>query len=106
MKTIQKANAIALGIYMLFWPLFWLYRKRRKKTFVKRRKEAIRKADNLHDRTGKDGQKKHFHVVQHGRRFYVGSREDFRRMKRWNIKTLRREGLTFDYKKAIIYTAK
>jgi hypothetical protein len=70
-----------------------------------RKYRAVQRAEKRSRQYGRD-----VHVVQIGRRFTIGTREELRRMNRTGRKNLRRLYLSrlfdFDYRNSIVYTAK
>ena len=107
MKKINPKviNKISVAIYFMFWPLFWLVKKWKTYMFDKRKRKAIEEATKRSKVEGK-----HIHVMQIEKRFIVGTREELRRYDKTGCKVVKRLGnchlLDFDYRKAIVYTAK
>jgi hypothetical protein len=69
-----------------------------------RKSSAVRKAERLSVRLGKN-----VYVFQTGRRFTVGTREELRRINRAGRKNLKRATgsrlFDFDYRNSLVYTA-
>lgn len=102
MNAMKIVNRLTLAIYFLFFPLFWAIKQNRSRVFNRRKVKAIRDAENRHSKLDK-----HVHVVQNGTKFFIGTRDELHRMNvRSRKRKVRRSGITFDYRKAIIYTAK
>jgi len=101
MNAIKIINWLSLAIYFMFFPVFWVAKRIRSLVFNIRKAKAIRKAEEL-----KAGVPKRVYVVQNGNEFIYGTREQLRRMNCTNKRKVKGTGLTFDYRKAIIYTAK
>ena len=99
MNAIKIVNWLSLAIYFMFFPVFWTIKTVRKSTFNRRKAKAIKKADKLHKE-----QNVRAHVVQLRSKFIVGTRCELRRKSAKYTKKLRKAGLIFDYKQAIIYT--
>jgi hypothetical protein len=109
--TSKRVNGNRIGktlgtvVYVLFFQVFFVYKAIRKAAFENRKKRAIKRANKMAFEQGK-----HIHVIQIERRFIVGSREELKRYNkkgRKAVKTLSGSHLMdFDYKNAIVYTAK
>jgi hypothetical protein len=102
MKTIKVAGNV---IYVLFFPLFWSVKKCTKYVFNRRKKKAIRRANER-----SSSEKRKVFVMQIEKRFIVGTREEFRRYNKTGrkvVKNLSKSHLfDFHYKNAIIYETK
>lgn len=101
MNAMKTIRAITIAIYFLFYPVFWTVKAIKKFSFETRKAKAIREAELLHSEKGK-----HIYVVQNGQRFVWGTREKLRELNTKKKKKVKGTGLIFDYRKAIIYTAK
>lgn len=101
MKAIKTINWITTAIYFLFFPIFWIIRVYKVKKFDKRKAKAIRDADKLHSDCNRNA-----YVVQNGVKFVVGTREQLRKLNTQGRKMVKGTYMKFDYRKAIIYTAK
>lgn len=101
MNAIKIVNWLSLAIYFMFFPVFWIAKRIRSLVFNIKRVKAIREADQLHAESGK-----HVFVVQNGTKFIVALRSGLRGMNSKYKRKVDGTGLTFDYRKAVIYTAK
>ena len=108
MKKINKTvciNRVSIGIYLLFFPVFWAVKKYNKYRFERLKASKIKEADKRHKQSGKQ-----VCVVQIEKDFIVGTREELRRYDKIGGKVVKKltksHLLDFDYRKAIIYTAK
>ena len=101
MNAIKTVNRLSLAIYFIFFPVFWIAKRICSLVFNTRKAKVIRKAEEL-----KASVPKRVYVVQNGNKFLYGTREQLRRMNCTNKRKVKGTGLTFDYRKAVIYTAK
>jgi hypothetical protein len=104
----MKNNIIAkisLVIYLLFFHVFFLVKKWTKYQFNRRKKIAINEAVSRNK-----SENKHIHVMQIEKKFIVGTREELRRYDKTGCKVVKKLGkchlLDFDYRNAIIFTAR
>lgn len=95
-KLLKTCTIIMLVLFCwIIYPVKWI----KKMKFVYDRKNAIGRANVLHQYTGKK-----YHVMQNGRSFYVGSRIMLRSINIEGKKALKYTGCKFDYRNAIIYS--
>ncbi len=101
MKNPRLMLALSYIVLALFcwiiYPIKWCRHLR----FIEDREAAISKAEIMHARDGKK-----YHVVQNGKKFYVGNRLTLRALNSLGKKELSSSGLDFDYRNAIIYSTK
>ena len=101
-KTIYT---VGLTIYILFFPLFWIAKKWSRFVFDKRKDNAIKDAVKRNKI-----ENKHIHVVQIEKSFIVGTREELRRYDKTGCKVVKKltgsHLLDFDFRNAIVFTAK
>ena len=102
-KTNKFIKILAYFIYAVSF--LWVFKKLTKWIFDRRKKKAIQKANKRH----KEEKKKIF-VIQIGKKFHVGTREELRRENKTGRKAVKylskTHWLDYNYKNAIIYEAK
>lgn len=99
----KAVKTVSTVIYVLFFPVFWVWRKGTKCMFNRRKRKAIRKAEK---RSRAEGCK--VFVIQIERHFITGTRGELRRYNKTGCKVVKKPGnsflLNFDYRRAIVYS--
>lgn len=101
MNAIKIIKWLSLVIFFIFYNKKWREKRRIAKKFKADKESAIKEANRIQWETGKRA-----FVVQNGTKFIVSTRSDLRGMNSKYRGKVKGTGLTFDYRTAIIYTAK
>jgi len=109
MKTKNKNRIIGIAAYLIYAISFlWLYKRIVSKIFNHRKDNAVKKANERHI-----SECKKIFVIQIGKYFITGTREELRRYNRLKWvknkeyrRMLKNPAFNFDYRNAIIYETK